>query len=102
MPTARSGLAVAVVNNQIHAFGGSIGMYYNVVRTDRNEQYDPLEDQAIPSTLSTSPTPPHEVTSTPNPEWDSFQTTLAALACAVGIAVVSAGLLVYFKRRNKH
>lgn len=100
MPTARFGLAVAVVNNKIYTIGGSTGMYYNVVQTDLNEQYDPLKDQPIPATLSTSPTPSQEATSTPESGWVSLQTTLAAVACAVGIAVVSAGLLVFFKRRK--
>ena len=100
MPTARSGLAISVLNERIYAIGGYIGVFPSAVQTDLNEQYDPLEDQAIPSALSTSPTPSQEATSTPEAGLVSLQTTLAAVASVVVIAVVSAGLLVYFKRRK--
>jgi N-acetylneuraminic acid mutarotase len=39
MPTARSGLGVAVVDGKIYAIGGSNGSYLNV-----NEMYDPVTD----------------------------------------------------------
>ena len=99
MSTARYGLAVAVVNDEIYAIGGLAGSFVTVVQNDCNEQYDPLEDKTIPSAPSTSPSHPHD-TSTPEAEREPFPTALVAATFVIITAVVGAGLLVYFKKRK--
>jgi hypothetical protein len=91
MPTPRRGLAVVVVNNQIFSLGGAtygdpLGL---IIPT--NERYTPELGSLLPT-----PTPPP--TSSPTPEPEPFPTTLI-VASLVTVAVVGAGLLLYF---NKH
>ncbi len=89
LPTGRYGLAVAVVKDKIFAIGGLSGFLYASVWTNINEVYDPLKDEALPSTL--------------NPELEhEFFPTLSVLAgSAILFGVVAAAVLVYFKKRKR-
>jgi len=89
LPTARFGLVVAVAKGRIYAIGGLSGFLYNAVWANKNEQYDPLKDEALPSNL--------------NPEQEeSFPTVPLVAISAVSIAAVAvAGLLVTRGRRRK-
>ena len=106
MPTARYGLAVAAVNEKIYAIGGVTGSFVAVVQKDSNEQYDPLKDKTTPVTTSnSSSSPPPSQHPTINtgaepPQTEPFLTTLAVAAIIV-VAVVGAGLLVYFKKHKR-
>jgi N-acetylneuraminic acid mutarotase len=75
MPTARYGLAVAVVNDVLYAIGGSTG---------ENEQYTPFGFG--------TPTKPQPS--------EPFPTTWIVIATAI-IAAGTAALLVYFRRIKK-
>jgi len=61
------------------------GFLYNAVWANRNEMYDPLKDQALPTMMNLEP--------------ELFPTTFV-FVCSVGIALAAIGLLVYFKRRR--
>lgn len=89
LPTARFGLVVAVAKGRIYAIGGLSGFLYNAVWANKNEQYDPLKDETLPSYL--------------NPEQEeSFPTVPLVAISAVSIAAVAvAGLLVTRGRRRK-
>ena len=93
MPTPRQGLAVAVVNNQVYALGGATsgGAYGTIIST--NERYTPLESD------SSLPTPTPTSTASPIPEPKTFPTTIIG-AAVITVAVVSIGLLFYFKKRK--
>ena len=92
MPTPRYGLAVVVVNNQVYALGGvtSGGAYGAILST--NERYTPSESD------SSLPTPTPTPTSSPIPE--PFPIMPVAAASVAVVASVSAGILVYFKKRK--
>ena len=92
MPTPRHGMAVVVVNNQVYALGGvtSGGAYGTILST--NERYTPSESD------SSLPTPTPTPTSSPIPE--PFPVVPVAAASAAVVASVSAGILVYFKKRR--
>ncbi len=93
MPTNRSDLAGAAVNDLIYAIGGSLGWYggdwpyfgYSL-STDVVEQYIPFEYGTIPQ-----PTPPEPV---------PFPVAPVAAASVATVAVVGVGLLIYFKKRK--
>jgi len=87
MPTNRSGLGLAVVDDVLYAIGGFDGTHYLNV----NEQYTPL------GYTTPQPTPSPEPTPKPEP----FPTTLLIVSAFAVVAVVGLGLLVYFKRRNR-
>jgi len=93
MPTPRHGLAVAVVNNQVYALGGATsgGAYGTIIST--NERYTPLVSE------SPLPTPTPTSTASPIPEPETFPTTIIG-AAVITVAVVSIGLLFYFKKRK--
>jgi N-acetylneuraminic acid mutarotase len=77
LPTARYDLALAVVEDEIYAIGGSNGLYQDA--TTQNDRYIPFRDQT-------------------EPEQGPFPTLVAAsIAC---VAVIGVGLLVYFKKRK--
>ena len=94
MPTPRYGLAVVVVNNQVYALGGvtSGGAYGAILST--NERYIPSESD------SSLPTPTPTPTSSPIPEPEPFPIMPVAAASVAVVASVSAGILVYFKKRK--
>ena len=93
MPTPRHGLAVAVVNNQVYALGGATsgGAYGTSLST--NERYTPSESDSL------LPTPTPTPTSSPIPRPEPFSTILV-VASVITVAVVGAGLIVYFKKRK--
>ena len=93
MPTARLGLAVAVVNNQIYALGGVTSGEAYGTSLSTNERYTPLEPD------SSLPTPTPTPTSSPIPEPEPFPTTLVIVS-VITVAVTGIGLLVYFKKRK--
>ena len=92
MPTNRTGLAVAVVNDFVYAMGGNLGweggqwpLYgYSLGVTDLVEQYTPFGYGTIPK----------------EPESEPFPTTI--VASIVVIAVIGVGILVYFKKYKKN
>lgn len=87
MPTARLGLTVAVANDQIYAIAGTALMAFSP-RLKANERYTPFGYG--------TPDPTYDGTS---PEL--FPAVLVAVVSLVVIAIISAGLLVYFKKRNR-
>jgi N-acetylneuraminic acid mutarotase len=104
IPTARYGLTVAVVNNKIYSFGGLTGSFVAVVQKNSNEQYDPLKDKTTPDSSPTSPSP--SPTASPSLLPSSFfnqepsQIVLVATVSVAAVALVVAGLRVYFRRRK--
>jgi hypothetical protein len=99
MPTARYGLAVAVVNDKVYAIGGLTGSFVTIVQNDRNEQYDPLKDKTIPAAPAPSPTPT-QGTPTPEPENEPFPTALV-ITSVITVSIGIMSLLVYFKKRKR-
>jgi len=102
MITGRSGIGVASVKDVFYAVGGVInwGGY-----TGANEQYIPLgyDDSILPDPSDTPlPTlsPSIEPTPTQTPESEAFPTTLAVASIAA-IAIITVGILVYFKKYKK-
>ena len=94
MPIPRYGLAVAVVNNQIYALGGvTEGGAYGT-SSSTNERYTPSESDSL------LPTPTPTPTSSPIPRPEPFSTIIVVAASVITVAVVSIGLLVYFKKRK--
>ena len=79
LPTARYGLAAAVVNDTIYAIGGGIGLFENA--TNQIDRYIPLRDGNEPK---------------PEPS----PTLLIVAVTVTVVAVVVVGLLVYFKKRK--
>jgi N-acetylneuraminic acid mutarotase len=84
MPTARNSLAVAVVDDFLYAIGGSPHPWDSFMA---NEQYTPFGYEAV------------QPSSTPEPQSDSFPTTLV-IASSITVTVFGVGLLVYFKKRK--
>jgi N-acetylneuraminic acid mutarotase len=85
MPTARLGLTVAVVNDQIYAIAGTALMAFSP-RLKANERYTPFGYG--------TPDPTYDGTS---PE---IPAVLVAVVSLVVIAMISVGLLVYLKKRK--
>jgi len=80
-PTSRQYLGIAVVNDMLYFIGGftyTPPLFYNYYAT--NEQYTPIGYGTVPPT---------------NPTWLVYATAASASAIAV-----SAGLIVYFKKRK--
>jgi N-acetylneuraminic acid mutarotase len=92
LPTNRTGHAVAVVNDVIYAIGGGFDYQGDPPLgwslTNVVEQYTPFGYGTIPQLE-------------PDPQPESFPTTLVAAASVATIAVIGVGLLVYFKKRKK-
>ena len=84
MLTARGRLAVAVVDDLLYAIGGSPHPWDSFMA---NEQYTPFGYEAV------------QPSSTPEPQSDSFPTTLV-IASSITVTVFGVGLLVYFKKRK--
>jgi N-acetylneuraminic acid mutarotase len=85
MPTKRSGLAVAVVNDVLYALGGA-----DLSLTNANEQYAPIGYGTPEPTPSSTPTP-------------SIQPTTGNIAIVVTLAIIAvagSGLIIYLKRRR--
>ena len=101
LPTARLGLTVAVVNDQIYAIAGSRLAVSSPVLTT-NEQYTPL-GYGTPDPSYESPTAEPDPTSPSNCD-DGMVTGLGStvlVAASVAVFVLaSAGLIVYFKKRK--
>ena len=89
LPTARYGLAVAVARGKIYAIGGLAGFLYNAVWTNVNEQYDPLKDKFLPTTLN------------PEPGQESFPTVPVVVVSVIAAVSVTAGLLIYNRKRRR-
>ena len=92
MPKFRVDFGVAVLDDKLYAIGG-----YASSVCAKTEQYTPIGyGKTDPSSSPATPTP----TSTIEPE--PFPTILVAIASALVIlAFISAGLLVYFKKRKR-
>lgn len=90
MPTARFDLSVAVLNDTLYAMDGCNWTYSTPV----NEQYFPSGYEANNPLSSPSPSP------TPISTQEPFPTALLATASGASAAIVSFGLLVYFKKRK--
>jgi N-acetylneuraminic acid mutarotase len=84
MPTARNSLAVAVVDDLLYAIGGSPHPWDSFMTS---EQYTPFGYEAV------------QPSSTPEPQSDSFPTTLV-LVSAFTVTTLGIGLLFYFKKRH--
>jgi hypothetical protein len=80
------------VNDQLYALGGiykdANGNIYSV-----NEQYTPI-GYGTPEQFPSYPSP--------EPQQDTFPTTLVGIASGISVAVLGLGLLVYFKKRHVH
>jgi len=101
MPTARLGLTVAVVNDQIYAIAGSRMAVFSPALTT-NEQYTPFGYGTLVPSYE-SPTAEPETTPDSSNYDDSMIAGLefAVLATASAVVVlVSASLIVYFKKRK--
>ena len=84
MPTARHSLGIAVVNDKVYAIGGG-STNLNVRQYDENERYTPT---------GYSPELPDGAD-----EPELFPTALV-IASILVVAIVSLGLLLYFKKRK--
>jgi N-acetylneuraminic acid mutarotase len=107
MPTARSGLAVANINDTLYAIGGENGGNYLAA----NEKYAPQENGSPPPSLSPSPTssstatlPPSQTpTASPplTPQPDPGLPTNLWFFIVVVVCIATVGLLLLV-RANKH
>ncbi|MCW4000300.1 MAG: hypothetical protein NWE93_08665 [Candidatus Bathyarchaeota archaeon] len=100
LPTARFGLATAVLNNKIYAIGGMKGSFYNVIRLDVIEVYDPLKDASAPP-LPTQTPKPTSVPPAAQPVGGSLEITIVAVAIAVFAVEVCLGYMIYKRKRNQ-
>ncbi len=94
MLTPCFGLKAVVVNDKIYAIGGTLGMYSSV---NTNEQYTPVGYG--------TPDPSYEnSTAEPVNNDDSritgLESTVLVVFSVAVVALVSAGLIVYFKKRK--
>jgi hypothetical protein len=88
MPTARFDLALAVVNDQIYAIGGTSNYILPGQEANaENEMYTPIGYR----------TGAEEDDNTPEP----FPSVPITIALAATVVVVGAGLLVYLKKRSR-
>ena len=92
MSTTRSDFGIVVTNDILYAIGGYLRGASQVTPTAVSEQYITIGY----GTAQISPDP----SSTPEPQSDSFPTTLV-ITSLVAVAVVCVGLLVYFKKRKR-
>jgi len=115
MPTSRMDFAIAVVNDTLYAIGGRIydylpidypypgspGYYpYIVTESAANEQYTPL-GYGTPDPSYQSPSPSPSASPTPSPEPQQLdQYPVTWIAAAVPAAVITIGLLIYFKKHR--
>jgi N-acetylneuraminic acid mutarotase len=81
MPTPLFDLGVAVVKDQLYAIGGMTGIYGPV--TAENNQYTPFGFGLVPQ------------------QSESFPTTWIAVVTVSVVAVVGAGIMVYFTKLKK-
>jgi N-acetylneuraminic acid mutarotase len=117
MPEFRVAFGVAVLDDKLYAIGGYVfvNLQNNAVSAcAKTEEYMPIGygapggDTTSPSSTSLpspSPTPsesliPSPIATPPNKEPKTFSINIVAVASGSSVAVVSIGLLVYFKKRN--
>jgi N-acetylneuraminic acid mutarotase len=90
MLTARHSLGIAVVNDTLYAIGGG-SSNLNVRYYDENEKYTPTDY---------SPELPNGEVNNGTEKAEPFPTLLFVSVAVTVIAVVGAGLMVYFKKRK--
>jgi hypothetical protein len=102
LPTPRYALAACSLNNKIYTFGGYQGAFVTYSLRADNEQYDPSKDVTSPIMTSptTTPTQLPTINTGPEPPKTETLTTTIVAAAFVAVALVTAGLVVYFKKRE--
>jgi len=107
MPTARGYVGVAVVDDGLYAVGGVIlppdDGFGEMSPSAVNERYTPVGYEGpVEASPSPSPSPSQSPAVTPpDTEPEPFPTALVVAASVATVAVVGAGLMVYFKKRKR-
>ena len=108
MPTLRSNVGVAVINDLFYVVGGDFlpstnVLFGNITNSAVNEQYTPIgHGTPDPSYMPPSPSPtPSQESTTPKPEPEPFPIIPVAVTSTATVVVVGVGLLVYFKKRKR-
>jgi N-acetylneuraminic acid mutarotase len=97
MPDFRVDFGVAVINDKLYAVGGYVvdKLFNSYIINAKNEQYTPIGYGTPNPSLSPSPT-----TTPPNPVPEPYPVAPIATAFVATVILVSAVLLVYFKKRK--
>lgn len=111
VPTNRMNFGVAVINDILYVIGGRSYTFpypayspHSITQSAANEAYTPVgygtpDPDYTPPTPSPTPSPSASPSPTPSPEpqpLDQFPVTW--IAAAVPVAVISIGVLIYFKK----